>query len=205
MLRNTPTKSTGTFCRSTANGVIEFLLENLDKFIYNLLDNNRRVLYSNRRSLITDMIKPSRAPAGSRVGRVSVRRGLDDAIQLLMDNIGRVDFDWFEISKNANRTAAELLRRNPTKYSINLSLNHSNEMLVLLKDHPEKISWRHLSINSAPVAVEILAERPDMIDWINLSSNKNPRAMDIFLRFPEYVDYSVVFKNPLYSCWTTPR
>jgi hypothetical protein len=41
-------------------------------------------------------------------------------------------------------------------HSINLSLNHSNEMLVLLKDHPEKISWRHLSINSAPVAVEIL-------------------------------------------------
>jgi hypothetical protein len=34
-----------------------------------------------------------------------------------MDNIGRVDFDWFEISKNANRTAAELLRRNPTKYT----------------------------------------------------------------------------------------
>jgi hypothetical protein len=108
-----------------------------------------------------------------------------------MDNIGGVDFDWFEISKNAN-TAAELLRRNPTKYSINLSLNHSNEMLVL-KDHPEKISWRHLSINSRRRRGKRAA---DMIDWINLSSNKNPRAMDIFLRFPEYVDYSVVFKNP---------
>jgi hypothetical protein len=60
-----------------ANGVIEFLLENLDKFyIYNLLDNNRRVLYSNRRSLITDMINRVAHPLGSRVGRVSVRRGL---------------------------------------------------------------------------------------------------------------------------------
>jgi hypothetical protein len=200
MLREYPDKINWNILSfNPANGVIEFLLENLDKFyIYNLLDNNRRVLYSNRRSLITDMIKAESRTRWDHAwdGFLSAVDS-DDAIQLLMDNIGRVDFDWFEISKNANRTAAELLRRNPDKiHSINLSLNHSNEMLVLLKDHPEKISWRHLSINSAPVAVEILAERPDMIDWINLSSNKNPRAMDIFLRFPEYVDYSVVFKNP---------
>jgi hypothetical protein len=63
MLREYPDKINWNILSfNPANGVIEFLLENLDKFyIYNLLDNNRRVLYSNRRSLITDMIKPSRA------------------------------------------------------------------------------------------------------------------------------------------------
>jgi hypothetical protein len=118
-----------------------------------------------------------------------------------MDNIGRVDFDWFEISKNANRTAAELLRRNPDKiHSINLSLNHSNEMLV-----PERPPRKN---QLAPPLHKLRLRRGtggtpryDRLD--KLSSNKNPRATYSCGSQNTWTTRSSS-RTPLYSCWTTP-
>jgi len=69
---------------------------------------------------------------------------------------------------------------------------HLIHAIRLLEQHPEKISWQHLSKNRA--AIHLLEQGLDKISWQHLS--KNPAAIHLLEQHPDKIHYDWMSSNP---------
>jgi hypothetical protein len=118
-----------------------------------------------------------------------------------MDNIGRVDFDWFEISKNANRTAAELRRRNRQNTQHKLIAEPQQRNAGTAERPPRKNQLAPPLHKLRARRRGNSAERPDMIDWIN-SPRTRTQGDGHIPAVPRTWTTRSSSRTPLYSCWT---
>jgi hypothetical protein len=126
---------------------------------------------------------------------------------------------WFNLSRNTNAEAVEMLKKTPEKINWGaLSYNPSPEAVELLKKRPNKIAWYNISairtrkpwscwsetqkrsVGGICLLIRIRRRwncwnRTPKIDWANLSGNTNAEAVELLKQNPDKISWIDLSSN----------